>query len=403
MHLSGTTKFVRAKQKESDLGEWKEAGEHESRFGITYTIYRCPFRHRAECKCTLRVVRGDDFVELQRCGVHENGCHDNDKSKHLKIKQIINIQEAAIVNPRASGAELCRNMLVLDSPTKTFEGKDKRSVQRAVTVARKHLVDLQAAAAPHKDSFGEYSKFAATNRWGELLAKHNDPDDPYHLSLYDYVLIGSEVQAAHGILRINFSSLWMLMNYLRSLQAGWGVQLNGDGTGDFCRHAVDMISLTVTSIPHQTNVLCISIIPQKGESEKAYRFIWEDVRAAIVLLAGFRPCDKSDCEVCCRVNALLTDANVSDFLKSEDFTIRRRLLVDTAMCDNFRAWGNFARKSLGLRSWLVCLPHASGNVLCSNSRFPDSDGGVRQQSPQTTTRTGNIFRIAMRMTIITIW
>jgi hypothetical protein len=318
------------------------------------------------------------------------------------MKQIINIQEAAIVNPRASGAELCRNMMLLDSPTKTFEGKDKRSVQRAVTVVRKHVVTLQASAAPDKDCYGAYSKFAGTNRWSELLAKHNDPAYPYHLSLYDYVVIGSDVRAAHGILRINLSSLWMLLNYLRALKAGWSVQLNGDGTGDFCRHAVDMITLTVTSIPHQTNVLCVSIIPQKAESEAAYRFTWDDVRAAIVLLAEFRPCDKLDCEVCCRVTALLTDANVSEFLKSEDFT-SGRLLVHTAMCDNFRAWGNFARNSLGLRSWLVCLPHASGNVLCSNLRFPDADGGVRQRSPQTTTRTGNIFRIARRMTIITIW
>ena len=99
------------------------------------------------------------------------------------MKQIINIQEAAIVNPKASGAELCRNMKLLDSPTKMFEGKDKRSVQRAVTVVRKHVVTLQASAAPDKDCYCAYAKFAGTNRWSELLAKHNDPANPYHLSL----------------------------------------------------------------------------------------------------------------------------------------------------------------------------------------------------------------------------
>ncbi len=102
-------------------------------------------------------------------------------------------------------------------------------------------------------------------------------------------MIGSDVQAAYGILRINLSSLWVLLNYLRAVKAGWSVQLNGEGTGDFCRHTVDMVALTVTSIPHQTNVLCVSIIPgpQKAESEAAYHFTWDNVRATIIFSPGF--------------------------------------------------------------------------------------------------------------------
>jgi hypothetical protein len=119
-------------------------------------------------------------------------------------------------------------------------------------------------------------------------------------------VIGSDVRAAHGILQINLLSLWILLNYLRALKAGWSIQLNSDGTSDFCRHAVDMVTLTITLIQHQTNVLCVSIIPQRAKSEAAYCFAWDDVSAAIVLLAGFRVCYKLDCEVCWRVTALLS-------------------------------------------------------------------------------------------------
>ncbi len=114
---------------------------------------------------------------------------------------------------------------------------------------------MQAAAALlplQKECFSEYAKFAGTNRWIELLAKHNDQANPYNLTLYDYVVIGSDVQPAYGILQIKLSSLWMLLNYLRALKAGWSIQLNGDGTSDFCRNAVDLVTLTVTSILHQT-------------------------------------------------------------------------------------------------------------------------------------------------------
>jgi hypothetical protein len=40
---------------------------------------------------------------------------------------------------------------------------------------------------------------AGTNRWGEQLHKHNDPDDRFHLSLLEYVVIGRDIQAAFGI------------------------------------------------------------------------------------------------------------------------------------------------------------------------------------------------------------
>ena len=70
---------------------------------------------------------------------------------------------SAIVNPKASGAELCRHMKVLESLTKAFESKDKRLVQRAVSVVRNHVVKMQAVAAPQKDCYGAYARFAGTN------------------------------------------------------------------------------------------------------------------------------------------------------------------------------------------------------------------------------------------------
>ena len=38
--------------------------------------------------------------------------------------------------------------------------------------------------------------------------------------------------------------------------------------------------------------------------------------------------------------------------------------VHTAMCDNFKGWGNFALNELGIIS-NVCHPHASGNVFAT--------------------------------------
>ncbi len=81
------------------------------------------------------------------------------------------------------------------------------------------------------DKFGSVTTFAEENRWSERVRKHNDADDPYHLKLFEFCTIGPDLQAACGIVCLNFSSLWMLLNVFRSIKSGWLFQLSGDITG----------------------------------------------------------------------------------------------------------------------------------------------------------------------------
>ncbi len=56
---------------------------------------------------------------------------------------------------------------------------------------------------------------------------------------------------------------------------------------------------------------------------------------------------------------LLRDPEVDKFVRSPEFR-DAKLPVDTAMCDNFKGWGNFAENCLGIPT-NVCLLHGSGN------------------------------------------
>jgi hypothetical protein len=67
------------------------------------------------------------------------------------------------------------------------------------------------------------------------VQKRNDPDDSYHICLFDFVVIGSEVIAERDIVQINFSSPSMIANSLRAIAAGWGFQLNAFAICNFCR------------------------------------------------------------------------------------------------------------------------------------------------------------------------
>ncbi len=60
MQLSGRKKHPGHNGLSTDLHLWKKAGgDHTTRAGITYTIHRCPMRHQCDCKCTIRVGRGN--------------------------------------------------------------------------------------------------------------------------------------------------------------------------------------------------------------------------------------------------------------------------------------------------------------------------------------------------------
>ena len=60
-----------------------------------------------------------------------------------------------------------------------------------------------------------------------------------------------------------------------------------------------------------------------------------------------------------------------------------KLPVETAMCDNFKGWINFARNSLDVDA-ILCKPHATGNVysflLLSCNLLPAPPAGIAAAS-----------------------
>ena len=99
------------------------------------------------------------------------------------------------------------------------------------------------------------------------MRKHKDPEDPYHLDLFNFVVLGGELKAERDIVGITISSPWMLSNALLAIIAGWGWQLNGNVNGKLCHASVDLIQFGINSIPHRNHVLCLAVIPKATESE----------------------------------------------------------------------------------------------------------------------------------------
>ena len=80
-------------------------------------------------------------------------------------------------------------------------------------------------------------------------------------------------------------------------------------------------------------------------------------------MTSYKDCGKEGCECCQRVMQLLGNAEIEDYLRSDEFR-EEKVSVETAMCDNFQGWGNFAINELGIVS-NVCFPHGTGKVHCT--------------------------------------
>ena len=61
------------------------------------------------------------------------------------------------------------------------------------------------------------------------------------------------------------------------------------------------------------------------------------------------------------VMPLLAHPNVVVEMATKAWKEEEKLPVETAMCDNFKGWGNFSINELGIVS-NVCLPHGTGKL-----------------------------------------
>ena len=65
-----------------------------------------------------------------------------------------------------------------------------------------------------------------------LIARHNDPANDYHLDLHKVVCIGS--QWSDGVSFMELTTMHLLLNIGRAMQSGWELQVQADGSFEFC-------------------------------------------------------------------------------------------------------------------------------------------------------------------------
>jgi hypothetical protein len=100
--------------------------------------------------------------------------------------------------------------------------------------------------------------------------KHNDPAIDYHVSFYEYVVIGYELIAKRDAVQIKMSSVWMLANALCAIIAGWNFQLWQKSPVTFVTEAWTFLSSW--SPPFRARIM-FSAFPSFSRQLKVKKFI----------------------------------------------------------------------------------------------------------------------------------
>jgi hypothetical protein len=167
-----------------------------------------------------------------------------------------------------------------------------------------HLVHLCAILIP---SGGPLLSKLTTRRWW------------FHFQFFQSFVIGQDLNSKDDIVKLNFSMIWHLCNFLRNIAAGWYFQVNGNGTYRVCRCTFAFFSLGVNLVQHINNPVCWAIMPET-ESKEICQGTWRAAQdPAMLVIKSYRVCDDPECRACSTVRYLLQEKLVVDFRATNKF------------------------------------------------------------------------------------
>jgi hypothetical protein len=301
-------------------------------------------------------------VVLKASGEHDGNSHVQDKSVHLTVSQRSTLKRAIKSAPNESARQLVRNSSNFSPGKRTGQDPDSiRSAQRLIAQERRSLALSHTSGVQLDTSNGAMTQLGDKMALEKLIARHNDPDDDYHLNLHQVVCIGN--QWKKGVTFMEVSTPHFLFNAGRAMQTGWELQVQADGSFDFCAAKLGVIVFGVNSLRGIFRPVSWSLVP--NESSEAFGYAYNGIRAAFfgllkpgaVRLCPARP--GHSCAFCEQLLDIQKAPEVARVLSDP----QQKLPVKRAGSDNTTKWTKFAKKILLEAKVIVCYTHATGDAM----------------------------------------
>ena len=150
---------------------------------VTVDTYYCPPKKHTSCPVQIRVTRSITSVILDTSGGEhmQELCHSTDSSKFLSVKQRIAIAKAVKYNPAATGSDVRRTLQQL-SPSGKVQPALARSVWTVVKIQKRASRAAMTGGIKVTSSYSSIAALGDRIWFGDILRRHNDPDDEYRFS-----------------------------------------------------------------------------------------------------------------------------------------------------------------------------------------------------------------------------
>jgi hypothetical protein len=179
-----------------------------------HILYRCPLAYLCGCRKQFKVCFTRDNVELKCAGTHDGTSHVEDKSKYLTNAQKGFLKRSTKSAPNESyetGRAHVRNSCNFSPDKRTPQDPTSiRCAQRVVVKQRRAIALTNTQGVKLDDTNGALTRLCNKLDFIELITRHNDPADTYHLDLHSVICLG--VQWKGGNTFMESSKVDLLLN-----------------------------------------------------------------------------------------------------------------------------------------------------------------------------------------------
>jgi hypothetical protein len=300
-------------------------------------------------------------VELKCAGTHDGTSHVEDKSKYLTNAQKGFLKRSTKSAPNETGRAHVRNSCNFSPDKRTPQDPTSiRCAQRVVVKQRRAIALNNTQGVKLDDTHGPLTRLCNKLDFIQLIARHNDPDDEYHLDLHSVICLGAQWKGGNTFMET--STVDLLLNVGRAIGSKWELHIQSDGTFGLCASDIGVINFGVNSLRGIFRQVSWSIVA--NESSEAFAYCYNGIRAAFFKLltpGEVRLCPISaKCQCCQQIREVQAMPEVIKVLNDPN----KKLPVKKAGADNTTKWSKFARQLIAGAKVLICYAHATGNDTC---------------------------------------
>ena len=155
---------------------------------------------------------------MYKAGTHTLDSHSGEQRGALSVKQRGAVKRAVRAAPLAAG-QVQDGMLDL-SPGKhiAYDKRSQNAVSRLVRKERKGIMHERLPGLNVDDTEGSMNSLAESLSLARLIARHNDPNDEYHLDAHEPVCVGHQFGA--GVTFMTLTTQHLLSNMGRAVNCG---------------------------------------------------------------------------------------------------------------------------------------------------------------------------------------